>query len=308
MSLTDALRLTLGARYTEDEKDAHRKLTNNLAVAPCNSSESESWNESTGTAILDYTFAEDTMVYGSLSKGYKAGGFNPGECAGAFDPENLIAYEVGVKSQVANGRVQLNGAVFLYEYDDIQVNRFVNNASSITNAAEADILGAELEFVVVATDGLSFDGGITWLDTEYGGGATFSNPILLGPPIDVDGNVLMRAPEWKLYVAAQYEWETSIGRFTLRADTAYSDDFYFDVFEASLPDQSEMEQEAYTISNARLAWESLNGVYEVQGFIENIGDEIYAETRQAIGTTGAVIGEFSAPRRYGVRISARLGG
>jgi iron complex outermembrane receptor protein len=307
INLVEALRLTLGARYTEDKKDVHREGANNLGGTPCSSDENESWNETTGTAIVDYTFAEDTMVYGSLSKGYKAGGFNISECAGAFDPETLLAYEIGVKTQVADSRVQLNGAVFLYEYDDIQVNRFVNTSSSITNAAEADILGAELEFVVLLTDRLSFDGGVTWLDSEYGGGATFSNPILGGAPISVDGNDLMRTPEWKLYVAAQYEWETSIGRFTARADTAYSASFYFDVFEASLPDQSEMEQDSYTISNARLAWESLDGVYEVQGFIENIGDEIYAETRQALGATGAVFGEFSAPRRYGVRVSARFG-
>src|SRR4030095_3915984 len=159
INLVEALRLTLGARYTEDKKDVHREGANNLGGTPCSSDENESWNETTGTAILDYTLPEDTMVYGSLSKGYKAGGFNISECAGAFDPETLLAYEIGVKTQVADSRVQLNGAVFLYEYDDIQVNRFVNTSSSITNAAEADILGAELEFVVLATGHLGFDGG-----------------------------------------------------------------------------------------------------------------------------------------------------
>ena len=52
-----------------------------------------------------------------------------------------------------DNRLQLNGATFLYKYDDIQVNRFVNNASSITNAAKANIYGAELEFVLLAGDG-----------------------------------------------------------------------------------------------------------------------------------------------------------
>lgn len=307
-SLTPDLRLTLGARFTQDEKKVQRELTNNLGGLPCDSKSDESWSQATGTFILDYTVSENTMAYGSVSKGYKAGGFNPGECVEVFDPEEIIAYEAGIKTKVADGRVQLNGSLFMYTYDDIQVNRFVNNTSSITNAAEADILGAELEFVVVAGGGVSFDGGITWLDTEYGGDATFTDPILGGALVNVDGNELLRSPELKLYVGGQYEWETSVGRFLVRADASYSDNYYFDVFEASLPNQSEMEQDSYWISNARVAWESLDGRYEIQGFVENITDEVYAENRQAIGTTGAVIGEFSNPRLYGVRVTARFGG
>jgi iron complex outermembrane receptor protein len=307
-SLTDALRLTLGGRYTQDEKDVERQLTNNLGGTPCDSDDNESWDQWTGTAILDYAIGDDTLTYLSISKGYKAGGYNPGECEGAFEPENLVSYETGLKTQVADGLVQLNGAVFFYQYDDIQVNRFVNNASAITNAAEAEILGAELEIVaLLGGSGFSVDGGITWLDTEYAGGSTFSDPIAGGPPIDVDGNDLMRSPEWKYYIGGQYEWETSIGRFLARVDAAYSDAFYYDVFEASLPDQSEMEQDSFTIANARLSWTTLDGRYEVMGFVQNFTDEQYAESRQAVGTTGAVIGEFSAPRTYGVRLSAHLG-
>ncbi len=137
------------------------------------------------------------MVYLSASKGFKAGGFNVSECEGPFDPETIWAYELGVKSQLFDNRLQLNGATFVYKYDDIQVNRFVNNASSITNAAKANIYGAELEFVVLVGDGFEFDGGVTYLNTEYAGDASFSNPILGGPPISVDGNDLMRSPPWK---------------------------------------------------------------------------------------------------------------
>jgi iron complex outermembrane recepter protein len=308
VSLTDTLRLTLGARYTQDEKDSYRRLTNNLGGEPCDNPDDESWNETTGTAILDYSLGDNTLLYGSIATGYKAGGFNPGECLGAFDPEKLLAYELGAKTTLLDGRLQLNGAVFNYRYDDIQVNRFIENASSITNAAEADIIGAELEFVLVPGGGFSFDGGITWLDTEYGGGATFSNPILGGDPIVVDGNDLLRSPKWKTYLGGQYEHETAVGRFMVRLDSAYSASYYFDVFEASLPNQNTMKQGSYTLYNARLSWESLDGRYEVQGFVENLTDELYSETRQAIGTTGAILAEFSAPRRYGVRLTARLGG
>jgi iron complex outermembrane recepter protein len=308
VDIIDNLHLTLGARYTDDTKDMHRELSQNLGGAPCNQHINQEWNETTGTAIINYDFTEDAMVYLSASKGFKAGGFNVAECAGAFDPETIWAYELGAKVKLFENRLQLNGATFVYKYDDIQVNRFVNNASSITNAAKADIYGAELEFVALIGSGFEFDGGVTYLSTEYGSGSSFSDPVVGGPLIPVDGNDLLRSPPWKLYVGGQYDWDTQLGRFTLRADVSYSDSFFFDVFEASLPNQDQMEQDAYTITNAHIAWESTDGKYSGQLFCQNIGDEIYSLTRQAVGTTGVVYSQDSAPRTYGIRMSMRMGG
>jgi iron complex outermembrane receptor protein len=308
IDLIDNLHLTLGARYTDDTKDVHRELTNNLGGTPCNQHINQEWNETTGTGILNYDFSDDTMAYLSASKGFKGGGFNVAECAGAFDPETIWAYEAGVKTQLFEKRLQLNAATFVYKYDDIQINRFVNNASSITNAAKADIYGAELEFVALVGGGFEFDGGVTYLSTQYGSGASFSDPIAGGPPISVDGNDLLRSPPWKAYVGGQYDWDTHLGRFILRADVTYSDSFYFDVFEASLPNQKEMEQDAYTITNAHIAWEGTDGKYSAQLFCQNIGNEIYSLTRQAVGTTGVVYSQDSAPRTYGIRVSMQMGG
>ncbi len=308
IDIVDNLHLTLGARYTDDTKNMHRELSNNLGGAPCDQRINQEWNETTGTAIVNYDFTDDTMVYLSASKGFKAGGFNVSECQGAFDPETIWAYEAGIKTQLLDKRLQLNAATFVYKYDDIQVNRFVNNASSITNAAKANIYGAELEFVALVGEGFQFDGGVTYLSTEYDGGASFSNPITGGPPINVDGNDLLRSPPWKLYIGGQYEWQTKYGRFTARADVTYSDSFYFDVFEASLPNQKEMEQDAYTITNAHLAWDSNDGKYSGQLFCQNIGDQLYSYSSQAVGTTGSIMSQYSSPRQYGIRVSMKMGG
>ena len=98
-----------------------------------------------------------------------------------------------------------------------------------------------------------------------------------------------------------------LDNITAKLDASYSDKYYFDVFEASLPGQGEMEQDAYTIANLRLGWESSDGDYRADAFVENLTDKLYSETRQAVGTTGAIIGEFSQPRRYGIRVAATLG-
>ena len=313
--LTDDLALTLGARWTRDEKDVLRSLTSNFVslLAPgglcIDTPSNDEWSEVTGNAVAEYALSEDSMVFGKISRGYKAGGFNPGECAGGFDPETIWAYELGWKTQFLAGQVQVNSALFYYDYDDIQINRFIDNASSVTNAAKAEIFGLESEFIIVpgAVEGLQLSGSIGWLDTEYDD-ATFADPIAAGPPIDVSGNALLRAPEWKLSLAAQYGFHLdNVGEIVLSADAHYTDSYYFDVFEASLPNQSEMKQDAYTIGNVRAAWLSNAGDYEVMLFVENVTNELYAETRVAVGTTGAVIGQFSAPRTWGVRFSAKFG-
>src|SRR5262249_2659289 len=113
---------------------------------------------------------------------------------------------------------------------------------------------------------------------------------------------------WKTYVGGQYEMETSLGKFTVRGDMTYSDSFYFDVFEASLPNQNEMKQDAYSIYNARIQWDSTDGKYSGQIFCQNIGDQLYSYSSQAGGTTGYVMSQYSPPRTYGLRVSMTMGG
>ena len=314
-SLTEDFSLTLGARWTRDEKDTTRSLTSNFVsiLAPAglciDSPDGDEWSEVTGNVIAEYQIEENSLVFGKVSRGYKAGGFNPGECLGGFNPEIIWAYEAGLKTRLFDDQMQLNSALFHYDYKDIQINRFINNASSVTNAAEAKIFGVEAEFIIAprAAEGFRLSGSVGFLDTKYQD-ATFADPINGGPVIDVSGNDLLRAPNWKFSLAAQYGFQLGdAGEILLLGDVHYSDSYHFDVFEASLPNQSEMEQQSYAIANARVSWLPAAGDYEVMFFVENITDELYAETRVAVGTTGAVIGMFSRPRTWGVRVSAKFG-
>ena len=305
---TDRLHLTLGGRYTKDNKDVHRETRQNIGGPACDQHVEEDWSEVTGTAIVSYDISDDVMTYGSIAKGFKSGGFNIAECGGAFDPETILAYEIGLKSTLFEQRLRFNLAAFYYSWDDIQINRFVNSAITVTNAAEANAFGLEIEFVALLGGGFTVDGGITYLDTEYAGGSMFANPILGGPQINVDGNDLERAPPLKAYLGAQFDWQTEVGRITLRADASYSDRHYFDVFEASLPNQEEMEQDAYTITNAHLRWESNAGKYAATLFVQNIGNKLYAQTRAALGTLGGIYAAYSPPRQYGITLKMQLGG
>ncbi|WP_187276594.1 TonB-dependent receptor [Parahaliea maris] len=291
-----------GLRYTVDKKQVNRSLTGNIAggILCMNDRESETWEEGTGMLGVEYALSDTAMLFAKASSGYKAGGFNPGECSGSFDPETLLAYEVGAKTRLLGNSLQLNVAAFSYDYEDIQVNRYINNSASIANAAKADVYGIEAEFVYAPTAGLQLDGGFGFLDSEYGE-AYFSDPVLNDDPVNIEGNRLIRAPEWTAVLGVQYSWDTRAGLFVLRADTSYKSEYAFDVFEASLPNQQSLMQDAYTQSNLRLTW--IKDHFSVQAFVENIEDEVYGESITAVGTTGSVVGSFSRPRVFGGRLT-----
>lgn len=308
--LSDRLRASAGIRYTEDKKDVFRQFHSNFvpAAALCETNSSQSWGEVTGGGGLDYDLSSDTMIYGKVSRGYKAGGFNPPECSGSFDPEFLWSYEAGFKSVFADNQALLNMAAFYYKFDDVQFTTYVNNSSTIKNAASATLYGIEAEYVLRpdAVEGFQLDGSGSWIHSEY------DDQLLADPTetaiLNIGGNRLIRAPEWKLNFGAQYEVNTDrFGTLLLRGEASYTDKVFHDVFNGKAPGQSAMIQDSHWISNARLVWRPQDDRFEAQIFVENITDELYALSPNASATTGGIVSQFSPPRTYGVRVSMKLG-
>lgn len=186
--MTEALRLTLGLRYTEDKKasTSRQLLLNNSAAGerifqPVGADEAidvpfddfaEQWGEFTGRAVLDWAFAPDSMAYLSFSRGYKGGGFNPPfdplNFPGAltsFEPEFVNAVEVGSKNMFLDGTLQVNGSVFFYDYKDLQVSKIVNR-SSFNENSDAEIYGAELELAWAPDQNWLLNGNFAYLKTQ----------------------------------------------------------------------------------------------------------------------------------------------
>lgn len=177
-SLTDALKLTLGGRFTHETKDVRRFLRVNRDSAngitaptvfvnlPYGSVPDAKYNSFTPAVTLAYKASEDINVYARFAQGFKSGGFN-GETndfraptaacpTGAFElcnpyrPEKVDSYEVGLKTRFADGRVIFNVAAFWDEHKDIQLSVFTASgaaASIVRNAAKARIRGLEFETV-----------------------------------------------------------------------------------------------------------------------------------------------------------------
>ena len=145
----------------------------------------DSWDQVTWRVNLDWTPSDDTLVYLSATTGYRAGGYALGigdsrqaTPAGTnepvtYDQEDVMAYEIGYKGTLLDGRMQLNASAYWYDYDNYQDRVEVFNAGTqsandvVVNVDKAENRGIELELTWLLTDGLTVGGNYSWNDTEY---------------------------------------------------------------------------------------------------------------------------------------------
>ena len=141
------------------------------------------FEETTGRIGLDFQVDEDKLLYAFFSTGYKPGGFNPpvnpvfqGDIAFEFGQEEIRSFEIGSKNSFLDGRMKLNGTLFTYDYEGLQMTRIAFN-SSINDNVDAKIWGAELEleWVPEFLDGVIIDATYSYLNTEVDG-ATSVDP------------------------------------------------------------------------------------------------------------------------------------
>lgn len=256
----DQLRLQAGLRYTHEDKDlnysqVHPIVTNGLIygfalpIPPTKDSLSE--GEWTGDISLSYKFSPEQVGYIKYSRGYKAGGFQADVISPppftpptklSFDPEFVNNYELGFKARWFDGRLSMNSAIFYLDYANKQERVNTGVSYIISNAGEARIYGAELEFEAVPVDGLTLSANIGRLDAEY---TSFENAGGLG--VSFAGNKLTGSPELNWTVAGQYDWTIADGfDATVRGELVHLDELYTDT--ANSPD---LKQRDYTLVNAR---------------------------------------------------------
>ncbi len=314
--VSEQLDITVGARYSYDEKDfdlvtdgveiGFGLLTPDPAnpdagAVPFSSSDDENWDNFSPKISLDYAAGDHTFLYLTLSHGYKSGGYN-GQSTNQtaartpFDEEEVINYEVGIKTDFLQRKARLNLAAFYMDYDDLQV--FVASAETtagvfVENAAEADICGVEMEFYYAPTEDLDITMTYAWLDAELG-----ENDI---PEVD-EGNNLTRSPEHALSIAAEYHYPIEgIGELMLRADYSWQDDFYFILNNPELS-----KQDDYGLLNLRMALQG-DDKWELALWSKNVLDEEYwiHAIDPSYGSDLAASGIQGDPRTYGVTATYR---
>jgi iron complex outermembrane receptor protein len=305
--ITDALTLTLGARYSDETKDVNEFTTRldvvTAATAPPVIRATQQASVSTDSVSprvgLQYEISPDAMVYVSYSKGFKSGGFNLGAINAAYEPEELASYELGLKADWLDGRLRTNVSAFNYQYDNLQVQKVVGAAVQVLNAASAEIRGIEAEFKALATERIEFGLDISLLDSEYMDFST-SDPARaeLGL-IDLSGNQLSQAPDYTVSASAQYTLPTSVGEFRFRAESRWVDRVFFSPFNVV-----ETSQDASNKINLFVNYAHPGGQWTASAFVRNLTDEDTVASSQVSASLFAfpVLGALEPPRTFGFEL------
>jgi iron complex outermembrane receptor protein len=287
--ITDRLKATVGARYTQEEKEMklNTPLQDTTTVAlitevtggpnnalftytPGEISESDNWNSFDPRVAVDYVVGEDSLVYANYAKGFKSGGFNrqPTEPGGtkilSFDPEENNAYEIGFKTDFLDQHARLNISAFYYDYSDFQLETNTGFQLEILNVSDLETSGFEIDGTLLVGDNLDFRLAYAYLDTEFKGGELIDPD---GNVTSLKGNESIRSPENTFSLTGTWNITPQID---MRVEYAYTDSMYFTAENSSV-----LEADSYDLINARLDWISSDETWGVSLIGDNLGDEEY---------------------------------
>ncbi len=269
---------------------------------------------------LDYTVNETSMIYGSVSTGYSAGGFNsvPNPLTGAFTfPEQEVtAFEFGSKNTILDGKMVLNVTAFFNDFHEILSEPAVDiGATIIYNdiGGDGSAYGIDVELDWAPTDAWLINVRASALEAEFdrfqtgtGSGLTEGNTTVTAtdgtvlPFVDVSGRQISFSPQFSLGASVRYS-------FTLGNNSTLTPglDFYFsDDYMTADQHYPFALQDAYSQTDFRLTWESAQQKWRVQGFVQNIENEAVL-LRTNIFTQRQIGQTFGDPRIYGLSISYR---
>ena len=278
----------------------------------------EDSSEWSGRIVLDAEYGDDTILYVGYSRGYRAGTYNglayqDIEQVYFVEPEFVDAYEAGFKSRFANGRVQLNGAVFAYDYESQQIAEIVG-LTSFLRAVDGDLWGGELELTALFSDRLTLKAELGLMNSEYD-----DDQILYGggAQLDTGGNQFANAPDTTFSATLDWEVGSMFGGTVFAAlDVQYMGQYYFDPFGdyggqyvgspslAGLPQASRELGEgnpSYWLANMRLTYES--DKFAVTAWMKNVTDEFYYTYGINLNSLFQDYLTRGMPRTYGLQAS-----
>jgi iron complex outermembrane receptor protein len=265
-------------------------------------------------ASLNWKPIRDTLLYVTVTKGYKSGSF-PTVPAVSFvqlqpvTQEALLAYEGGVKSSFAHHRIDASAAIFYYDYDNKQLQGSVvvapfGNLPSLINVPRSRVGGAEVNVTVRPITGLRINVGATYLDTKVLGSAPVESPF--GVVINAGGEAFPATPRWQVQGDIEYDfdvgqaWTPFVGLgFSYRSSTVA----YFGSKTGPAGSQADFNIDAYGLLDLR-AGVDFGSKYRVEVFGKNVTDTQYWNNVTHVYDTFDRVTGF--PATYGVTVSAKF--
>lgn len=294
IDISEQLSLTVGARYTKEEKKAY--VHNGLAFSNVYPSDNwipgyvrgnvsfpqvlgtdtngdgildapkkEDWSQFTPRVGLEYQVDDSTMVFASYSQGFKSGTFNPRATLNesAANPEIVDSIELGIKKDW-NDVLRTNVTLFSLDHKDRQYITVTPDPDDLTvlnqnlgNIKGSSVKGLEAEITWAATENLRIDLAVGLLDAEIEDDPTVATPLV----------GLSNTPDYTVNLAANYSMDTEMGYFVFSGGYYYRDDYL--LFE----DSDSLLQDGYGTLNASVTWESIEGNWYGGLHFKNLTDE-----------------------------------
>lgn len=335
--INDAVSLTVGGRYTDDQRTSRVVRQTFLGVnspyfgnsgaisltVPVIVDGVEVVPEFNGTrtdtdftprVILAWQPNDDLNLYVSYSEGFKGGGFDPrGNYANAdvregFLPETVESYEIGAKATFMGGRAQLNTAVFFADYTDVQIPGSVivlgppvTFQGTVTNAGAAEMTGVEVEGSARFTERLSGNLSIGYIDAKY------TEFVLLGVDVSSQGDI-QNTPDWTgsagLTYALPLNLGSASGTLAFTGSAAFRDDTQ--QFEAPIP---LLDQSAFWLYDASINWTADDGRWRLGIYGRNLSDERYITSGYnfpGAATDNSVLAFYGNPRTVSAAFEYRF--
>lgn len=310
-ALTSRTSITAGVRYTDDRNEllyynawlGYLDPTTGIEIpeavptitaAPTDRLDSTNWS---GRLGIQFQASDSAMLYASVSRGYRGGSFNgqaffsPDEVTVA-QPEELDAFEVGVKSQLLDDRVRLNAAAFYYDYKNQQfINVTPELLQIVYNAPKSRLYGAEVELTARPVQSFNVRIGASYLHANY------EKAELQGQ--DVAGNRMILAPEWTMTAGLDWEFlHAAWGTVSAHTDSRFTSKAYYDPFNTEAT-----AQDGYSVHDARLTAELASTPLKISAWIKNLADEEYRVYRLAVAPSfNFDYGQRGRPREYGLEL------
>lgn len=324
--LTNDVSLLFGGRITQEDKEVlfcpfsfDATVYSSLSMGDCANpvADDESWTSFSPKVGVNWHIAEDVFGYASWSTGFRSGSFNirapRPEVLGPVDEEEVVTWEAGVKSELLDGRMRLNVAVFHSAYDDIQrtisdtiiVDGNPQVAQVLRNAAEATISGIEVESSLMLTENLTADFTFGYLDAKYDEfpGIDADRNGVYEPGIDdpaAEDLEFERVPEFEYTLGLQHRYPMGDSA-ELHSRLAYQwrDDHFVDTLNSP-----SIAVDAYGLLDASITYDRYVDGWSIAVFGRNLTDEEFHDFGFDGGTHRAVWG--GVPRTYGVEVTARF--
>lgn len=272
---------------------------------------------------FEWDATDELLLFAQWQEGFKSGGANASGCDDLFEPEEIVAYEIGFKSTLLEGALTFNGSFYRYDYDNLQVFNLDETGTSafIANVTESEVTGGELELNWVATDSISIDASLSFSDSEITkADALFDTVTLLNnlnlislqdvfnlatgnlnpiesATIPLEGNPIPRNPELTWSLGINYDYDSDIGGIGLRGEVYFTDDTHFRFF-----GNPEDIAPSYTVYNFYLTYTTPSGFTRAKFFAKNFSDEEYLYNQYHALTVGAV-GIYAPPRHFGIELT-----